>query len=266
MIDLRRSTAPEITQAAAVVHELQKHIHAPSADLMLVGATARNIMMASQSAALPMSHTADIDVAVPVASREDFVRVVDALANGNRNGYTFKILDTPVDVMPFGGIERSDRRVQWNDDDTWNLIGFAEAYEAAPLVRLIGCDPVRVASFAGQAALKTYAFFDRYPAVERDGRDLGSLLKAYGSNISAVMDDPDYELAYARTGYLPDLAGAFVLGRQVRRELGTGMASEVLRLLTDESRRLRLGSALGTPIAVQAERLGVMVDGLRESD
>lgn len=35
--------------------------------------------------------------------------MVEDLSNADRNGYSFRLLDTKVDVIPFGVIEEPDR-------------------------------------------------------------------------------------------------------------------------------------------------------------
>ncbi len=131
MIDLRNSTGPEMRRVAKAVESLGRHLDRPTEELMLVGAAARNVLLAIQGQDSMLSYTKDVDVAVDVRDRGEHAATVAKLPGANPNGYTFTIDDVVIDVIAFGDIEDTERRIQWNSEDKWNVLGFREAWQSA---------------------------------------------------------------------------------------------------------------------------------------
>lgn len=176
----------ELTRAAGV-------------DVMLVGATARDVAPAAEGHDLALRATNDVDIAVAVADAAAFDRLVAGLdAVSPDIAHRFLIQGVEVDVVPFGGIERADRTIIWPDGTTMNTLGFTEALSSALQVTLPGGLTIAVASLAAQTAPKIFAWADRGSWTERDAVDLRSLLRAYG-------EGPRHDGVYAEAG-LPILA------------------------------------------------------------
>lgn len=72
MIDLSGSTDPEIVAAAAVLEVVDTAARAAGVSYLVVGATARNILSVALFRRLPGRATRDIDIAVAVASWDEF--------------------------------------------------------------------------------------------------------------------------------------------------------------------------------------------------
>jgi predicted nucleotidyltransferase len=261
MIDLRKSTGPEIKLVAKAVESLGRHLDRPTEELMLVGAAARNVLLAFQGQDSMLSYTKDVDVAVDVRDRGEYAATVAKLPGASPNGYTFTIDDVVIDVIAFGDIEDTERRIQWNAEDKWNVLGFREAWQSAPHVLLPGGSLIRVASLAAQCALKVLAHADREPAVTRDAEDLATLLRAYEDSPPSTKE---FVRAASHHGYAYDLASARYLGARVRSELGDKVTDAVLGRISADKEQLKLLGHMGGLASAQQERLLAFIAGLRD--
>ncbi|GEL94866.1 hypothetical protein CCO02nite_15240 [Cellulomonas composti] len=67
-IDLSSSTEPRIAVASHVIAEVQAAIASPGTALMVIGATARDILSVGVTGEPPSRATADVDIAIAVPS------------------------------------------------------------------------------------------------------------------------------------------------------------------------------------------------------
>lgn len=76
---------------------------------------------------------------------------------------------TPIDLIPFGGVENLDSTIEWPPEMNvvMNVSGFSEALRSAILLKIAENFSIRVASLAGMAALKLIAWQDRGPRKPR---------------------------------------------------------------------------------------------------
>lgn len=126
------STNPERIPFVEVLMALCDLAKARGVEIVLVGATARDIALAAEGHDAPLRATNDVDIAVAVADAAAFERLVADLAPVPASGaHKFLINGIEVDIVPFGGIEREDRTVVWPDGSTMNTLGFAESLESA---------------------------------------------------------------------------------------------------------------------------------------
>src|SRR5262249_14264725 len=68
MISFETSTDPDLMLLAVVLAELRAHADRCNADLLLIGAAARNVLIRHVTGSAPQRATADIDIAVAVGS------------------------------------------------------------------------------------------------------------------------------------------------------------------------------------------------------
>jgi predicted nucleotidyltransferase len=155
----------------------------------VVGATARDMILHHGYGVRIRRATVDIDLGVEVVDWEEFHTLKEGLiASGQfeptraaqRLVYRQSL---PVDIVPFGPLERDDGEISWPPDHSvrMNVQGFEDAYQDAHMVRLRS-EPVLdipFASLAGLAILKIIAWNDRFPQGRKDAGDLVFLMSNY---------------------------------------------------------------------------------------
>jgi predicted nucleotidyltransferase len=199
--------------------------------VLLIGATARDLLLVHAHGIDPQRATEDTDLALAVASWDAFLRVRDSLiATGafRTDGRAHRLWfgDQRLDIVPFGGVERADRSIAWPPEgaEVMNVSGLSEALATAVVVRLPGGVVLQVASLPALAVLKIWAWQGRkYTAPGRDASDLWIFLRHYAD---AGNQDRLYglegEAALTAFGFDVDHAGAWLLGSDARDVLAHG--------------------------------------------
>lgn len=170
----------------------------------------------------PLRQTEDIDIALAIPSWEAFAALRERLIADfgfiavpgiqHQLRYRQLNLELPIDIVPFGGLERSDRTIAWppTGDEVMDVFGFREARAAAIMMTLPGNVSINVVSLAALAILKLTAWQARhYEAPRKDAYDLQFIIKHYldaGNHDRlweefsawAEAENFDYEIAGAR--------------------------------------------------------------------
>lgn len=198
----------------------------PAGEPLLVGATARDILL-SYAHGIPIQRaTFDIDFAVAVETWDHFKKVREALLGSadfaEVSGMPHRLLfkrDTKLDLIPFGGVERPDRTIAWppKQDEVMHVLGYREAMRDAVDVLLPSGQQIKTVSLPALAVLKIFAWRDRRRrSPGKDAADLWTILCNYlqagnedrlYAEHTHLFDEPDYD--YLR-------AGAWLLGRDIR--------------------------------------------------
>lgn len=212
--------------------ELLAAVRAAAGDvsLLLIGAAARDLLLVHAHGIHPERATEDTDVALAVGSWSDFQRLREALLRSGEftaDGRPHRLWrrDQRLDIVPFGGVERSDRSIEWPTEagEVMNVAGLAEALATAVAVPLPGGVSIDVASLPALIVLKIWAWKDRrYVAPGKDASDIWMLLRYYAD---AGNQDRLYgEEGEALAAYAFDLeqAGAWLLGKDARQVLAHG--------------------------------------------
>jgi predicted nucleotidyltransferase len=240
----------------AVLRAVSEAAGSAGIDYMLVGATARDVML-THVFDLPSGRaTYDIDFAVAVASWAQFERLKEVIAS--RPGFTsdeaaiqrLYYLDAstglryPLDLVPFGPIASAQGAIAWPPDMAvvMHVIGYDEVSAAAEEVTFAPDLLVRVASLPGLAVMKLLAWSDRGAENPKDAQDLLQLMHHYAAaGNTARLYDVEYALLEA-TDHDPDLAGACLLGKDVARLVQTETREFMMRLI--DTRYETLASAM----------------------
>ncbi|MEM8714460.1 MAG: nucleotidyl transferase AbiEii/AbiGii toxin family protein [Cyanobacteria bacterium P01_G01_bin.4] len=198
-------------------------------DLMLVGAGAR-ILVFDRPFGYQGRATMDWDVGVRLGGWPEFDRLVLAMTQGadapfepTATEHRFIHIQTelPLDVVPFGGIARSDRTIRWPGDrgTEMSVVGFEEALACAEEVSAdsIAAERLKVVTLPGFVVLKLIAWSDRQ--AKKDLQDVALILRWYEPD--AIFDELADELASGAVEY--DVAGAYLLGREIRRGFGRSL-------------------------------------------
>jgi predicted nucleotidyltransferase len=262
------STNPERVPFAEVLIALGDVARARGVEIMLVGATARDIALAAEGHGPALRATNDVDIAVAVADAAAYERMIADLSPAPVGSvHTFLVSGITVDIVPFGGIEREDRTVAWPDGSVMNTLGFAEALQSAIELRLPGGRMMRVASIPAQAAFKVFAWADRGHWTDRDAVDLRVLLQSYSSGDRldhiyaednlAVLGEYDFDVRRA---------GGYWIGVDVRVDLGSQVARRCRDMVVADSDRGRLSLAMRGDTTEDRALLTAFAAGLQCSE
>lgn len=179
------STRTELRSLAHIVRDLGLVADPVSIDFFLVGAAARDLMLGHAHGMDTGRKTLDVDFSVMVDDWPAFSTLRTGLLAGGefieRPGAALHRLrhagsGLPLDIVPFGAIERPDRTIAWppRQDTVLDCFGMREAFGATQLVALPDNVMLKVAGIPALALLKVAAWKDRY--LEFPGRDAGDLL------------------------------------------------------------------------------------------
>ena len=194
---------------------------------LMVGATARIILLENVFGLPPSRATRDIDFAFAVESWELFHALKERLASAASfiqservaQRLTFKPEGMEhsfvVDLIPFGGLETDANMIAWPPDMSiiMNVAGYRDAQAAAVQVELEPGLVISLASIPGIAVLKIFAWVDRGQEDPKDAIDLVTLLRQYHEAGNQDRVYVDAISALEEVGYDIELASAWLLGR-----------------------------------------------------
>ena len=279
LMSLDFSQKTDLLPLAQVVGALQRVAQPMAVDFFLMGAAARDVMLRHGHNIEPGRQTRDVDFAVMVPDWASFDALRAALIKGGdfleRPGPATHRLrhqtGLPLDIVPFGGIERADRTIAWPPDQStvFDCFGAREAFSAAVSVLLPQAVTVRVASIPALALLKVTAWQDR--KLTHPGRDAGDLLlylRNYmdcGNIDRAARDHGDL---FTAEDYDHEAAGAQLLGRDMALLLDKPAIDRVLGILrpqADAQGPLLLASQSGLNLEQARRLIDAACDGLADN-
>lgn len=277
-IDLSSVTA--LAPLADVVGDVVRAAACAEAKIFVAGAFGRDLWLRFTYGIETGRATADLDFAAHCESWETFNRIARALLEAGfrspepRRPHRFVHANgTPIDIVPFGGVERPDRKIAWPPDESheMSLVGFRETLHSTVPFLLPGGVSVPVASLASLAALKLIAWRERGVLEPgKDARDLNIILRNYAEagNQDRLFDEIP-RLA-ERQGFDLELAGAELLGRDLTRVFPADLRATLSHILEQEANPqgdLRLAGDMSRGDAERArERLEACLAGLRAAD
>jgi len=223
-------------------------------ECMIVGATARDILLTHVFGIPPRRATHDVDFAVAIESWDQFEQLKARLAA--RKGFEpsermkqrlyyggqEKEYGHPLDFVPFGGVAQNTNEIAWPPDMeiTMNVAGYQEVLQAAELVELAPGLIAKVASLAGLAILKLIAWSDRGSSNPKDAHDLYQIMTKYAD---AGNTDRLYDAEFAmleEAGYDPEIASACLLGKDTARLASEETYRQLMGILEQDHDRLAL--------------------------
>lgn len=204
------SSNADLFPLAQVVRPLQAAAGPLGAEFFLMGAAARDVMLRHAHGIEPERKTEDIDFGVMVRDWQTFEALRQALIAGGEfiatsDTATHKLrhrTGRPLDIVPFGGVERTDRTLAWPPDGhtVFDCFGMREAMATSHLVQLPEDTTMSVAAIPALALLKVMAWQDRrHTHPGRDAPDLLLYLRHY-------LDCDNYDRAAAEHADLFDVA------------------------------------------------------------
>jgi predicted nucleotidyltransferase len=271
------SAKPELQPLADVVRPLQLEAAKLGAPLFLMGAAARDVMLLHAYGINTLRLTEDMDFGVMVRDWATFAALRHALLAGGAFEARFKDAThklwhrsgRPLDIVPFGGVERPNRTLAWPPGEliVFDCFGMQEAMRSGHEVRLPGGGSLLVASLPALALLKVTAWQDR--KFTHPGRDAGDLMLYLRHYLDCDRYDHAaqvYPDLFDAPDYVHEVASARLLGRDLRQLLDEAAAERVLQILLPEAdeegqRLLAQQSRLDTSLAVTM--IAGLCEGLR---
>jgi predicted nucleotidyltransferase len=250
-----------------ILSTVQKVTAELDCDYLLVGATARDMLMTHVFGLDARRATHDVDFAIALDHWERFHVLKAALVATGRftpaadrvhllhykpteYGNAF-----PLDLIPFGGVEQEAHRISWPPDMSvvMSVMGYAEALASALDVETGNGLVIRVVSIPALAALKLLAWDDRGLQDNKNAQDLLFLLQHYheAGNNDRMYEDA-FELLEAAGFDLP-LAGANLLGHDTRVILHDDSLHALLAILADARKRDRLVVHMTRSTGIEAD-------------
>ncbi len=168
--------------SVSVLREIDRVTQMMNLSFLVVGATARDIILEHHFEIQPQRATIDIDVGVLMAGWDQFnelkkelIRSTRFSASKQKQRLVYEDI-IPVDIVPFGVIADENCSITWppDHDVRMSTAGFQESYRNSISVKL-SSNPeliVKVVSLAGLALLKFISWDDN---PERQGKDASDL-------------------------------------------------------------------------------------------
>lgn len=279
-ISIDLSNQPDLAPLAAVVQALQPAARALGLRFFLMGAAARDVMLLHVHGIKTKRETKDVDFAVMVENWEAFTNMRNALLAGGQfhappgpaiHKLRHVLTRLPLDIVPFGGIERADRTIAWPpaEDHVFDCFGVSEALAASVEVVLPGGINVLTASIPALVLLKITAWRDRkrtHPG--RDAFDLALYLTNYldcGNLDRAAIEHPDL---YAVADYDHEATGSRLLGRDIATLLDPGTINSILQILlpeADADGALLLAQQSGMELGHGRRLIAALCEGLADA-
>lgn len=209
----------------------------------VVGAAARDIVLEHCHAIRPARGTRDLDIAVEVASWDEFEALSAALVASGKFTRTKELHrlncgSLPIDIVPFGTVSTDGRSIAWPPDNQvyMSIMGFQEAYQYSLVIRLSE-DPVfdvKVPTIPGMALMKIVSWKDSYPQRPKDAEDLLFLMDSYAAagNEDRLFDE-QADLLSAE-GFDLALAGIRLLGRDMAAMANAATGEMIRTVLVEE--------------------------------
>ena len=192
-------------------------------DFYLIGAIARDIWLSGMHGIDPVRITRDLDLAVLLASEEQYRYLHERLIETGRfiasrdSLYTLIFDDgRPVDLLPFGAISMEQAVVSLPGKGLTNIQvdGFQEVYEVATEPVKVDDQSFQVCTLAGIVLLKLIAYDDRPEHRLKDIQDIGLILRHYFDIAESDIFEYHNDLFDADDYDITQIA-AQVLGRQI---------------------------------------------------
>lgn len=223
LLNISGKVDPRICEVFDSVNRVLSELKIP---YIVVGATARDLVLHHGHGAKIQRATDDVDFAIEVPDWNAFAIIKNTLCEkGFRETKAQHRLLSPaemvVDIVPFGDVEDEEYSIAWppKGETTMNVLGFKEACDNAEWLH-IQEEPILdmpVATPVGMSLLKIISWADR--AIElrnKDAKDIAYLLSTY-----ELIPEVKYTL-YSEEQILETYdwdvmqAGACLLGRRAR--------------------------------------------------
>lgn len=233
MIDL--TGRDEAAHLVEPLRHIDRQARAMGLRYLVVGAAARDLLLHIAHGTPIRRMTTDLDIAVAVEDWPGYEALRSAFPHASGGPeHRVTVADLQVDLVPFGGVERSDRTIAWppDGDSVMSAFGLAEALATAMEIRLAPGLTVWVASLPAQSVLKLSAWQERHFAEpRRDSVDLQTIIKAHSDPWNMDRLYTEGVALLERADFDVELGGAMLLGSDVSQILPPSAQSRFADLL-----------------------------------
>ncbi len=214
-----------------VIDEIGQVANRLGVPVFVVGAVARIILLENVHGLSAGRATTDVDFAFALDNWEQFDALKKLVIENTRFSAAEQLAHRvyfrapglehayKVDLIPFGGVEKSPNTITWPPDMAimMKVAGFSDAFAAAVRVEVSPGIEATVASLPGIVTLKLFAWADRRQENSKDAVDIVTLLRSYhqAGNDHRIYDEASARAALEAVDYDPELAGAWLLGHDV---------------------------------------------------
>lgn len=211
----------------------------------IVGATARDLILAKGHNIKPFRATLDIDIGVRVPDWSQYNKLKEGLVGTGEfketKEYQRLIFQDRlnIDLIPFGPIADKMGNIKWPPDEeiVMHIIGFEEAFANSQTLRLRDDSilEIKVVTLAGLAVMKIVSWNDGYPNRRKDASDLALIMSKYldAANSERIFNEHSDLLDLEDFDYVN--AGARLLGRDIATILSSDLKDRVLEVLDKET-------------------------------
>lgn len=217
--------------------------------ILLVGATARIILLENTYGLTGGRATRDIDFAFAVENWEQFDEFKNHLIStgmfeahpsiSHRVFFQSELVEhkLTVDLLPFGGVE-DNNQIKWPPDMAvvMNVAGYRDALNSALSLEISEDVIISVVSIPGLVTLKLFAWADRNQIEPKDAGDFVLLARNYheAGNQERIYQ-PEFTPALTAAGYDAELAGVWLLGHDVKAMSSEATKAQLINLLNGPS-------------------------------
>jgi predicted nucleotidyltransferase len=232
---------------------------------MLVGASARDLLLHHVYGHAVTRATYDLDYAILVDSWKQFnavkhlILTIEGFTDKGRNPQRLYYrppnaqFDAIIDTIPFGELEKPDRTIAWppNADIVMNVAAFTDVFASSIVIEIEPGLSIPVPSLAGLVILKLFAWLDRRNA--KDVQDIRRLLETYtdAGNVDRLYDEKPNELELL--GFDTVLAGAYLLGEDAQRIADPQLLTN-LRKVLDQKNATELVQQVARTMSILEDR------------
>jgi len=211
----------------------------------IVGATARDLILAKGYNIRPFRATLDIDIGVRVPDWLQYKKLKESLVGTGEFKETKEFHRLifhnrlNIDLIPFGPIADKMGKIKWPPDEeiVMHIVGFEEAFANSQTIRLRD-DPIldiSVVTLAGLAVMKMISWKDGYPNRRKDAGDLALIMGNYtdAGNAERIFNEHTDLLDTDDFDYVA--GGARLLGRDIATLFSASLKNRVLEILDKEA-------------------------------
>ena len=235
----------ELSLHAVVVADVEAAAASLGAQVLIVGAFARDLHLLYRYGIATRRETEDVDIALAMPDWETFEKLRAALiesGNFRASGAALQRLrhrrNLPLDLVPFGRLETAERTIVWppRGDIVMDVFGFREALTTAHRIVLPEKVQARLISLPALALLKTVCWHDRhyrYPG--KDAHDLNLIIRNYliAGNEERLWDE--FGAWTQEDDFDFESAGARMLGHDIRSLLDDAGIERIAAILSEQS-------------------------------